>query len=219
MITLTDAVKIYDKGGVKTTALNKVSLEIPEGSFTAFMGPSGSGKTTLLNIIGGMDRLTGGSYQYFDICVEKMDHKELNQFRKQNISFVFQSFALMNQYTVYENVELPLIMRRVPRKKRKEAVSEILEQTGIIEMKDKLPVHLSGGQRQRCGIARALVADTPLILADEPTGALDTKNSEEIMQLFRNMHKQGKTIIIVTHDIHIAEQCERIINICDGTII
>ena len=218
MLALNDITKIYDKDYSKTKVLDNVSLKIEKGELTALMGVSGSGKTTLLNILGGMDRATEGTYDFMDIQVDMLNQSQLNKFRKENVSFVFQNFALMNHFSVFENVELPLLMKNVPRRKRKIKVCAILEQMGILEMKDKLPIHLSGGQKQRCAIARALVSESPLILADEPTGALDRKTSAAIMELFKEMNATGRTAIIVTHDRNVAEACNRILYISDGKV-
>ena len=218
MLALNGITKIYDKDYSKTKVLDNVSLKIKKGELTALMGVSGSGKTTLLNILGGMDRATEGTYDFMDIQVDMLSQSQLNKFRKENVSFVFQNFALMNHFSVFENVELPLLMKNVPRRKRKIKVCAILEQMGILEMKDKLPIHLSGGQKQRCAIARALVSESPLILADEPTGALDRKTSAAIMELFKEMNAAGRTVIIVTHDRNVAEACNRILYISDGKV-
>ena len=218
MIKLENVVKIYDSQGVKTNALNGISLEIKEGEMIAIMGPSGSGKSTLLNIIGCMDKLTSGKYIYDECEVSSLKASELNAFRKKHISFVFQNFALMKDYTVYENVELPLLTRNIPGKERKKIVNEKLELMGISDLKKKYPTRISGGQQQRCAIARALAAGNDMILADEPTGALDSKTGDEIMAVFKKVNEMGKTIIIITHDINIANKCDRVIEIVDGKL-
>ena len=184
----------------------------------AVMGPSGSGKSTLLNIIGGMDMATEGEYMYDDINVTKMKNKDLHIFRRDNISFVFQHFALMNRYTVYENVEVPLIAAHVNPLKRKEIVMNQLERLGIEDQVKKYPTQLSGGQQQRCAIARALAANHRLILADEPTGALDVSTGNEIMEIFREIKDEGKTVVIITHDNGVAAKCDRILKIVDGKL-
>lgn len=219
MIKLTDVIKIYGSKENSTKALNGITLTIQDGERIAVMGTSGSGKSTLIHILGGMDVLTSGSYCYNDINVSNLKAGELQKFRKQNISFVFQHFALLNHYTVFENVEIPLKAKCIKKSQRKEIIMEKLQILGIEELAKKLPIHLSGGQQQRCAIARALAADNPLILADEPTGALDTKTGKEIMDIFENIKEMGKTVIIVTHDVNIAKRCERIIRIEDGRII
>lgn len=219
MIKLTDVTKIYGTEENGTKALDNVSLTINDGEMIAIMGTSGSGKSTLINLLGGMDILTSGTYLYNDTDVGHMKLSELHKFRKNNISFVFQHFALMNHYTVFENVEVPLRAKKIKRAKRKEIVMEKLKMLGIEELAKKLPVQISGGQQQRCAIARALAADNQLILADEPTGALDSKTSKEIMDIFTDIKNLGKTVIIVTHDNKIADRCERIVRIEDGKIV
>lgn len=178
MIRLNNVTKIYETQGIKTNALNGISLEIEDGEMIAVMGPSGSGKSTLLNIIGCMDTLTSGKYEYNECEVSALKQGQLNAFRKKHVSFVFQNFALMKDYTVYENVELPLLPRNISKKERKKIVNEKLELMGISELAKKFPTQISGGQQQRCAIARALVAENDIILADEPTGALDSKTGD-----------------------------------------
>lgn len=219
MIKLTDVTKIYGTEENGTKALDNVSLTINDGEMIAIMGTSGSGKSTLINLLGGMDTLTSGTYLYNGTDVGNMKLSELHKFRKNNISFVFQHFALMNHYTVFENVEVPLRAKRIKRARRKEIVMEKLKMLGIEELAKKLPVQISGGQQQRCAIARALAADNQLILADEPTGALDSKTGKEIMDIFTDIKHLGKTVIIVTHDNKIADRCERIVRIEDGKIV
>lgn len=218
MIEFKNVTKIYGTEENGTKALDDVSLTIKDGEMVAVMGTSGSGKSTLLNIIGGMDKLTSGSYLYDGMEVGNMSVSELNKFRKNNVGFIFQHFALLNHYSAYENVEVPLRAHRIRRKERKRRIREKLSMVGIADQADKLPVEMSGGQQQRCAIARALVYDNNLILADEPTGALDSQNSIEIMNIFRNINELGKTVIIVTHDADIAGKCDRIIQIEDGKV-
>ncbi len=217
MIKLENVLKDYTNGSACTHALCGVDLEIQSGEMAAIMGASGSGKSTLLHIIGGMDDLTGGKYQFENEVVSDYNFAKLQQFRKKYISFVFQNFALMNKYTVYENVEMPLLARRI--KNRRKIIMEQLEKMGIADLQKKLPTQLSGGQQQRCAIARALAANTPVLLADEPTGALDSKTSAEIMNVFKELNSEGKTVIIVTHDPGVAGKCGRIIEISDGKIV
>lgn len=216
MIKLEQVTKIYVNGKVKTEALRGIDLNIKEGSFTAIVGTSGSGKSTLLNIIGGMDNITEGKYYFGDELVSDYSTTKLQKFRKDKISFVFQNFALMNRYSVYENVEMPLLVRKV--KNKKKIIMDCLEQMGIADMAKKRPTQLSGGQQQRCAIARALAADTPLLLADEPTGALDQKTGSDIIECFKRVNEAGKTVILITHDMNIAEKCQEIIRIEDGLI-
>lgn len=219
MITLQNINKIYQSGESATHALKGINLTINQGEYLAIMGSSGSGKSTLLNIMGGMDTITDGEYFYDDIPVHELKAKELHLFRKNHVSFIFQQFALMNHYTVYENVEIPLLAKGIERKKRKEIIMEILSALGIEEIANKMPVHISGGQQQRCAIARALASDNPLILADEPTGALDKNTGLEIMDIFKEIHKKGKTIVVITHDSNIADLTDRIITLEDGKLI
>lgn len=216
MIRLEKVTKDYINGKNCTNALRGIDLNIKEGSFLAIVGTSGSGKSTLLNILGGMDNVTDGKYYFYDELISDYNYAKLQKFRKEKISFVFQNFALMNRYSVYENVEMPLLIRRV--KNKKKIIMDCLEQMGIADMAKKYPTQLSGGQQQRCAIARALAADTPLLLADEPTGALDQKTGRDIIDCFKEVHKAGKTVIIITHDMNIAEKCQEIIRIEDGLI-
>lgn len=218
MIKLDNVTKVYETQGVKTNALNGICLDIEDGEMIAIMGPSGSGKSTLLNIIGCMDLLTCGKYEYNECEVNLLKPSRLNTFRKEHISFVFQNFALMKDYTVYENVELPLLTRNIVKKERKRIVNEKLELMGISELAKKFPTQISGGQQQRCAIARALAAGNDMILADEPTGALDSKTGDEIMEVLKWVNELGKTVIIITHDRKVAEKCNRIVEIQDGKI-
>lgn len=219
MIQLKDITKIYDTGGVKTPALNGISLDINDGEYISIMGTSGSGKSTLLNILGGMDKLTTGEYFYNDIAVHSLKGNELHNFRKHNVSFIFQEFALMKHYTVFENVEIPLIAVGLSKRCRKEIVMKNLEAMGIADLAKKLPANISGGQQQRCAIARALASDKNVILADEPTGALDKKTGSEIMETLGNVNKMGKTLVVITHDENIAGMSDRILHIEDGKLI
>lgn len=218
MIEMKNVTKIYSNGEYETLALKDINLSIKKGEFVAIMGKSGSGKSTLLNIIGCMDELTYGEYLFDNIIVNNLNRKKLDKFRKDNINFVFQNFALLNQYSVYENVEVPLLARNIKKSERKVLIEEVLKKLGILEQKDKLPVHISGGQQQRTAIARAIIAKNQLVVADEPTGALDEKNSEEILKILKALNKEGLTIVIVTHDRKVAEQANRIIELSDGKI-
>lgn len=220
LIELKNVSKEYkmDSGETGTIALNEVSLMIHKGEFIAIMGTSGSGKSTLLNIIGGMDDMTTGKYYFNGESIHNKNNRGIHLFRKKHISFVFQSFALMEHYTVFENVELPLRAKNVSKKQRKKIVMEQLQKLGIEELAEKMPRQLSGGQQQRCAIARALASGNDVILADEPTGALDSHNSREIMEILKELNKEGKTIIIVTHDENIAKETQRVIKIEDGKI-
>lgn len=215
MITLTNLTKEYNKP--HKLILDEVSLTIHDNEFVAIMGKSGAGKSTLLNILGCIDYASSGVYQYDDTIVTDLSKKETHLFRKKHFSYVFQNFELIPRYTVYENVELPLLARNMSNKKEK--ILKALDDVGILEHRRKRINKLSGGEQQRCAIARAIVAETDVILADEPTGALDEQTSSEVMAIFKELHKKGKTIIIVTHDKDIANQCERCITIKDGKIM
>ena len=219
MIRLVDACRTYKDGNDEVYALDHVNLEIKANEFVSIMGVSGAGKTTLLNVLGGMDRLTSGSYIYDGVEIESFDNREMISFRKKNVGFVFQDFALLNNYTVYENVEFPLLVSKVNAKDRRDKIYDILKKVGIEKLAEKKPVKLSRGQCQRCAIARAMVTGCNLILADEPTGSLDTHTMESIMILFKEFHESGRTIILVTHDERVASYAERTIFIADGKII
>ncbi len=218
MIELKNIKKDYNSGKVVTSALKNVNLRIEDGEYVAVMGASGSGKSTLLNILGGLDKISQGTYFYNDINVGAMNNKELNRFRKEHISFIFQNYALMNFYTVYENTEVPLIARGIRKKERKSMVEKALTDVGIIDLAKKTPSEISGGEKQRCAIARALVAYNDIILADEPTGSLDKTNGKNIMDIFDKLKEQHKTIILVTHDEFISGYADRIVRIEDGEI-
>lgn len=219
MIKLENIEKEYKGNGISTKALGGISLEIEDGELISIVGPSGSGKTTLLNIIGCMDTVTGGRYICDDTEISALKNHEIEKFRKNNISFVFQQFALLNDYTVYENIELPLRVKNLSKKEKNRIIKEVLEKFKIAELEKKYPTQISGGQQQRCAIARAVVSGGNVILADEPTGALDGATGQEILEILKELNKNGKTVIIVTHDMKIAEQTERIIHIEDGKII
>ena len=218
MIRLENVIKIYGEDYEKKIALNNICLEIKDGEFVAVTGPSGSGKSTLLNIIGCMDIPTKGRYYLDDTDITLKTKSQIEDIRKEKIGFVFQHFELMDYYTAYENIELPLIIKNIKRSERKRLVNEQLKLLGIEEVKDHIPSKMSGGQRQRVAIARALVSGCNILLADEPTGALDQATGREVMELLKEINKRGTTVIIVTHDINIANQTERIIEICDGKI-
>lgn len=219
MLTLENVTKIYKGDLFETKALQDVSLTVEQGEFVAIMGESGSGKTTLLNIIGGMDVLSSGKYYLQDIAVHECKPAKLDRVRKQHISFIFQHFALMEEYNVFENIEAPLLARNVRKSVRKKKIRECAEKLGIEELLDKYPSQISGGQKQRVAFARALVVDNPVILADEPTGALDEENTKKVMALFEALHNDGKTIVLITHDDKVANYADRIVKIRDGKII
>ncbi|MEI7423875.1 MAG: ABC transporter ATP-binding protein [Prolixibacteraceae bacterium] len=203
---------------VEVQALRGVDLQIPLNEYVAIMGPSGSGKSTLMNILGCLDTPTEGEYFLNSVDVTLLNDKELSAIRNKNIGFVFQSFNLLPRMSALQNVELPLMYAGVEKNKRKELALQSLEKVGLSDRVHHKPAELSGGQRQRVSIARALVNNPGIILADEPTGALDSKNGEEIMQLFGKLHSEGHTIIVITHEQDIAAHCRRIIYLKDGII-
>lgn len=216
---LRNITKVYGKAGAKVEALRGINLEIQKGEFIAIMGASGSGKSTLLNILGCLDKATGGEYILNNLNINSYSNRKLAKIRNKTFGFVVQYFGLLDDYNVYENVNVPLEYGRAPRRERKKLIYSVLEKLGIENKVKATPKQLSGGQNQRVAIARAIVNNPDIILADEPTGALDKKTGAEVMQLFKKLNEDGKTVIIVTHDEKIAQQCKRIINIEDGKII
>lgn len=219
MLKVENLKKSFYTEEIETIALNGVSFDIQEGEFVAVMGPSGCGKSTLLNIIGLLDNPTDGSYKLLDKEVGKLKEKDRTIFRKGNIGFVFQSFNLIDELNVYENVELPLIYLRVKAAKRKEMVNEMLKRMGISHRAGHFPQQLSGGQQQRVAIARAVICNPKLILADEPTGNLDSKNGKEVMNLLSELNRQGTTVIMVTHSMHDSSYAGRVLNMFDGQLV
>ena len=219
MIKVTDLCKVFRTEEIETTALNKVSFEIKDGEFVAIMGPSGCGKSTLLNILGLLDNPSSGSYELLGQEVAGLKEKDRTKFRKGNIGFVFQSFNLIDELNVYENVELPLRYMKISASERKEMVSAMLKRMNISHRAHHFPQQLSGGQQQRVAIARACVANPKLILADEPTGNLDSKNGKEVMELLQELNGEGATIVMVTHSQKDASMAQRIINLFDGSIV
>ena len=219
MLKVTEIKKSFLTEEVETIALNGVSFEVKEGEFVAIMGPSGCGKSTLLNILGLLDNPTEGSYKLLDKEVGKLKEKDRTMFRKGNIGFVFQSFNLIDELSVEENVELPLIYMGVKHSERKERVKKMLERMSISHRTRHFPQQLSGGQQQRVAIARALVSNPKLILADEPTGNLDSKNGQDVMTLLKELNDEGTTIIMVTHSQHDASYASRVICMLDGKIV
>jgi len=219
MIKTIDLTKIFRTEEVETTALNKVNLNVNEGEYVAVMGPSGCGKSTLLNILGLLDNPTSGSYIFNGTEVANLKERDRTVFRKGNIGFVFQSFNLIDELNVYENVELPLIYLKMKSSERKKKVGDALERMKITHRARHFPQQLSGGQQQRVAISRAVVANPRLILADEPTGNLDSKNGIEVINLLTELNKEGTTIIMVTHNDRDAGYAHRIVNLFDGHIV
>jgi putative ABC transport system ATP-binding protein len=219
MIKTNDLTKVFRTEEVETTALNKVTLNVKEGEYVAVMGPSGCGKSTLLNILGLLDNPSSGSYIFNGTEVANLKERDRTIFRKGNIGFVFQSFNLIDELNVYENVELPLIYLKMKTADRKKRVEEVLERMKIGHRAKHFPQQLSGGQQQRVAIARAVVANPKLILADEPTGNLDSKNGIEVINLLTELNKEGTTIIMVTHSDRDASYAHRIVNLFDGQVV
>jgi len=218
MIELRDISKVYKVGDERVHALDHACLHIRPHEFVSIIGPSGSGKSTLMNIIGCLDVADAGTYLLDGLPIEAYSENELAKIRNQKIGFVFQSFNLIPKLSAEENVELPLIYQKVPRAERQKRVAAALDRVNLRHRAKHLPTELSGGQQQRVAIARALVTNPSLILADEPTGNLDSKTSQEIMDIFHELHRQGNTIVLITHDNDVAKQAERAIHILDGKI-
>ena len=219
MIKISSLQKFYRTEEVETIALNNLSFEVKQGEFVAIMGPSGCGKSTLLNLLGLLDDPDGGSYLFNGIEVAQFNERKRSELRKHNIGFVFQSFNLIDELSVYENVELPLIYTKVKSSERKERVEAVLDKMQIMHRRNHFPQQLSGGQQQRVAVARAVVNKPKLILADEPTGNLDSANGNEVMQLLTELNEQGTTIIMVTHSEHDARYSHRIIRMLDGQVV
>ncbi len=219
MITLKNISKVFQTEEVETWALQNVSLQVKKGEFVAIMGPSGCGKSTLLNILGLLDNPTEGTYLLDGTDVSRMQEDERTELRKGKLGFVFQSFNLIDELTVQENIELPLLYMNVPKKERRQKVKEVVERVAMSHRTGHFPAQLSGGQQQRVAIARAVISRPHIILADEPTGNLDSKHGKEVMELLKELHREGTTIIMVTHSLHDANYAERIINLFDGEIV
>lgn len=219
MLKVTNLSKIFRTDEIETTALNNVSLEINDGEFVAIMGPSGCGKSTLLNILGLLDNPTQGSYVFDQTEVASLKEKDRTKFRKGNIGFVFQSFNLIDDLNVYENIELPLKYLNISSSERKKRVTDIMKRMNISHRAKHFPRQLSGGQQQRVAIARAVISNPKLILADEPTGNLDTKNGREVMNLLTELNKEGTTIVMVTHSPKDAAMAQRTIDLLDGKVV
>ena len=219
MIKTEKLIKVFTTDEVETTALNNIDIHIKEGEFVAVMGPSGCGKSTLLNILGLLDNPSNGSYAFGGTEVAKFKEHQRTNLRKGNIGFVFQSFNLIDELTVYENIELPLLYLKISKSERKKMVEKVMERMQIAHRAQHFPQQLSGGQQQRVAVARAVVTNPKLILADEPTGNLDSKNGEEVMRLLEELNKEGTTIVMVTHSPSHAERAHRIINLFDGKVV
>lgn len=218
MIRIKNLYKIYEMGEDKVYALNDLSLTIHEGEFTSIIGPSGSGKSTLMNIIGCLDTPTSGEYYLAGEEVSRLSDNKLSEIRNQKIGFVFQKFNLLPKMSALENVELPLVYLGVSSKERKRRAEEALDSVGLLSRMKHLPSQMSGGQQQRVAIARALVTDPQIILADEPTGNLDSKTGEEVLKILQELNKKGRTVILITHDSHVAKTAKRTVEIMDGKI-
>lgn len=219
MIKLEGISKVYETGKIRVEALKDINLHITDGEFVAIMGPSGSGKSTLMNIIGCLDRPSAGVYLLDGMDVSELSENKLAHIRNRSIGFVFQSFNLLARTSALKNVELPMVYAGEKRGTMRKKALELLEKVGLSDRADHVPSELSGGQRQKVAIARALANGPSIILADEPTGNLDTKSGEEIMELFTRLNEEGKTIIIVTHEMEIAQYCKRAISFRDGVIV
>lgn len=218
LLELKNIYKNYIQGTMEVPVLKDINLCVEEGEYVAIMGPSGSGKSTLMNIIGCIDKPTSGTYLLDDVEIEKCKDKELSEVRNQKIGFVFQNFNLLPRQSALDNVALPLQYAKVPIKKRKQKAKEMLEMVDLTDRVSFKPTQLSGGQKQRVAIARAMVADPKILLADEPTGALDSKSGLQVMELFDTLHKQGVTIIMITHSDEIASYADRVVKIIDGEL-
>lgn len=218
MIEINNLCKTYTMGDTVVKALDNINLNIKENEFVSIIGPSGSGKSTLMNILGCLDVADDGSYIFDNINIDKANELELAKIRNKQIGFIFQNFNLLTKLDAVENVEVPLLYRGLSEKECRTIAMEYLEKVGLNGREHHRPNQLSGGQQQRVAIARALVGNPKILLADEPTGALDSKTSKEIMELIKNLHKQGQTIILITHDSKIAEQAERVVTIEDGKL-
>lgn len=219
MLKLHNMYKVYTTDEVETVALNGVNLEIEQGDFVAIMGPSGCGKSTLLNIVGMLDNPSDGDYFFFDENIATYNESQRSVIRKQNIGFIFQNFNLIDELSVAENIELALLYHNMPSAERKKRVSTVMDRMGIAHRANHMPGQLSGGQQQRVAVARAVVGDQPLILADEPTGNLDSVHGQEVMELLRSLNKEGTTIVMVTHSPAHADYAHRIVNLFDGHVV
>lgn len=219
MLELKNVTKVFRTDEIETSALANVNVKLEAGEFVAVMGPSGCGKSTLLNIVGMLDTPTSGEYHFNGQEISRYSERQLAQLRKVSLGFIFQSFNLIDELSVFENVELPLLYQGMSAKERTERVDEVLEKIGIVQRRNHLPQQLSGGQQQRVAVARAVVSRPNMILADEPTGNLDSTNGEEVMELLTRLNSEGTTILMVTHSQIHAEYAQRVINLFDGHVI
>lgn len=219
LIDVRDVYKIYNPGENQVNALDGVSLTIDEGEFVAIIGQSGSGKSTLMNMLGLLDTPTSGEYYINGTLLDDLTDDQMSEIRNEEIGFIFQGFNLIASLNAIENVELPLVYRGIPKNERREISEAALKKVGLEKRMHHLPAALSGGQQQRVAVARAIAAAPPVILADEPTGNLDTRSTKDVMQILHNLKNEGRTVIIITHDNEIAEQAERVIRIRDGRIV
>ncbi|MCK9328324.1 MAG: ABC transporter ATP-binding protein [Candidatus Cloacimonetes bacterium] len=219
MIELKNIYKIYRTNEIITTAIKEVSLIIEKGEFVSIMGPSGSGKSSLLNIIGLLDYADKGEYKLFNQYIYEIKKNNIENIRKNNISFIFQQFNLINDLNTYQNIELPLNYFNLKKYEKKKRTLVLLEELGLADFKNKYPYQLSGGQQQRIAVARALITNPQILLADEPTGNLDSKNGEKVINLLKNIQQEGTTVIMTTHNLAFAKQSSRIINLFDGEIV
>ena len=219
MLKLHNMYKVYSTDEIETVALDGVNLEIEQGDFVAIMGPSGCGKSTLLNIVGMLDNPSDGDYFFFDENIARYNESQRSNIRKQNIGFIFQNFNLIDELSVSENIELALLYHDMPSAERKKRVASVMDRMGIAHRANHMPGQLSGGQQQRVAVARAVVGDQPLILADEPTGNLDSVHGQEVMELLRSLNKDGTTIVMVTHSPAHADYAHRVVNLFDGHIV
>ena len=219
MIKTNSLVKIYQTDEVETSALNDLNLEIKQGEFVSIMGPSGCGKSTLLNVLGMIDSPTSGEYHFMDEEIGHLSERGRSNIRKHNLGFVFQSFNLIDELTVYENIELPMLYTKVPSADRKVRVEKLLEEMSLMHRRNHFPQQLSGGQQQRVAVARAIVNEPKLILADEPTGNLDSSNGDDVMRILTKLNEDGTTIVMVTHSQYCAEFGNRIIRMLDGKVV
>lgn len=219
IIEIKDINKYYSVGSEKLHALKDVNLEVKEGEFLAILGPSGSGKSTLMNVIGCMDKPDSGSYRLDDCQIERASEKELTRIRNEKIGFIFQKYHLIQTYNVMQNINMPLLVRGMTQKEAEEASLETIRMLGLEERMHHKPRELSGGQQQRVAIARALVGEPAILLADEPTGALDQTSGKEVLKLFHRLHEMGNTIVMITHDLGVAQHAQRIVRIVDGELL